>query len=169
MTTEGRPPMLTTTTHGPLAVAAAATTVVGVLLVAVAAIASDAPAAYGALVGTLIALVVFSFGAFAVDAVARLMPVASLLVAMLTYTMQVLLMLVVFVGLNRADVLDRDLDRSWLGGAIIVAVLVWSFAQLLASVKVRIPAYETTRETTDEESVNPAAQGVRPAAEGGAR
>ena len=172
MTTEGRPPMLTTTTRGaqgPRAVAAAATTVVGLLLVVVAALASGSPGAYGALVGTAIAVLVFCFGAFAVDAVARLMPVASLLVAMLTYTMQVLLMLVVFVGLNRAGVLDDELDRSWLGGAIIVAVLVWSASQLVASAKARIPAFDIPSTTTGEEPAEAAPEGVGPAAEGGAR
>ncbi|WP_183100290.1 hypothetical protein [Nocardioides pelophilus] len=153
--------MLTTTTPGPLVFAAAVTTVVGVLVVLVAALASGEAASYGALVGTAIALVVFSFSAFAVDAVARLMPVASLMVALLTYTMQVLLMLVVFVGLNRSGALDDTLDREWLGGSIIVGVLVWTFAQLTASAKERIPAYDTHDEAPSE--------GVRPAAEGGAR
>jgi len=161
--------MLTTTTPGPLVLAAAVTTVVGVLMVVVAALTGGAPASYGALVGTAIAVVVFSFGAFAVDAVARLMPVASLLVAMLTYTMQVLLMLLVFVGLNRSGVLDADVDREWLGGSIIVAVLAWTFAQLIASAKARILAYETHGETPGEQSVNAPSEGVRPAAEGGAR
>lgn len=153
--------MLTTTTPGPLVFAAAVTTVVGVLVVLVAALASGEAASYGALVGSAIALVVFSFSAFAVDAVARLMPVASLLVALLTYTMQVLLMLLVFVGLSRSGALEDTLDREWLGGSIIVGVLVWTFAQLTASAKVRIPAYDTDGETPSE--------GVRPAAEGGAR
>lgn len=157
--------MLTTTTPGPLVLAAAVTTVVGVLVVLAAALAGGEPAAYGALVGTAITLVIFSFGAFAVDAVSRLMPVASLLVAMLTYTMQVLLMLVVFVGLNRAGVLDENLDRGWLGGAIIVGVLAWTSAQLIASAKARIPAFETP----GEQSVNGPSEAARPAAEGGAR
>ena len=161
--------MSTTTTPGPLVFAAGVTMVVGVLVVVLAALTGGEPALYGALVGTGIALVVFSFGAFAVDAVARLMPVASLLVAMLTYTMQVLLMLVVFVGLNRAGVLDDSLDREWLGGSIIIAVLAWTFAQLTASAKARILAYELPSETPGEQSVNGPSEGVRPAGEGGAQ
>lgn len=157
--------MLTTTTPGPLVFAAAVTTVVGVLVVVVAALAGGESAAYGALVGAAIALVILSSGAFAVDTVARLMPVASLLVALLTYTMQVLLMLVVFVGLNRSGALDETLDREWLGGAIIAVVLGWSFAHLTASAKARIPAFDTP----DSRSANPSSEGARPAAEGGAR
>ncbi|KAA1428848.1 hypothetical protein [Nocardioides antri] len=157
--------MLTTTTSGPLAVAAAVTTAVGAVLVVVAALVSGEAAAYGALLGTAIAVVVFSFGGFAVDAVARLMPVASLLVALLTYTMQVLLMLMLFVGLNRSGALDDTLDRGWLGGATIVGVLVWSVVQLTASAKARIPAFETP----GEQSVNGSSEGIGPATEGGAR
>lgn len=161
--------MLTTTTHRPLVLAAGVTAVVGATIVGLAALTSGSPAAYGALVGTGIALLVFCFGAFAVDAVARLMPVASLLVALLTYTMQVLLMLVVFVGLNRSGALDDSLDRAWLGGSIIAAVLTWTFAQLTASAKARIPAFETSPDQRGEQLVNGRPAGVRPAAEGGAR
>lgn len=161
--------MSTTTTSGPLALAAAVTVVVGVLVVLVAALTGGRPAAYGALVGTGIALVVFAFGAFTVDAVARVMPAASLMVALLTYTLQVLLMLVVFVGLTRSGVLDDGLDRAWLGGAIIAGALAWTFAQLTASARVRIPAYETADATTGEQPSNRPSEGVGPAGEGGAR
>jgi hypothetical protein len=157
--------MLTTTTHGPLVFAAAVTTVVGVLVVLVGVLTGGGPAAYGALAGAGIALLVFSFGAFTVDAVARLMPAASLMVALLTYTLQVLLMLVVFVVLTRSGVLDDGLDRTWLGGAIIAGALAWTLAQLTASAKVRIPTYETP----GEQSVDRPSEGVAPAAEGGAR
>jgi ATP synthase protein I len=161
--------MMTTTTPGPLALAAGVTTVVGVLMVVLGGLTGGEPAAGGAFVGTALALLVFCFGAFAVDAVARLMPVASLLVAMLTYTMQVLLMLLVFVGLNRSGLLDDTLDREWLGGAIIVAVLTWTFAHLGAAANARIPAFDLRGATDGEQSVNAPSEGVRPAAEGGAR
>ncbi len=157
--------MLTTTTPGPLVFAAGVTVVVGASVVLTGAMVGGAPAAYGALVGVAIALFVFSFGAFAVDAVARLMPVASLLVALLTYTVQVLLMLVIFVALNRADVLDDTLERGWLGGAIIAAVLTWTFTQLFASTKARIPAFDIV----GQPSANGQSEGSRPATEGGAR
>lgn len=153
--------MLTTTTPRPLVLAVAVTTVVGALVVLVAALAGGGPAAYGALVGGLVAVVVVAFGAFTVDAAARLMPAASLLIALLTYTLQVLLMLMVFVAVTRAGVLGDTLDREWLGGAIIAVVLTWTFAHLTASAKARIPAFETPREGFPEDA--------RPPAEGGAR
>lgn len=161
--------MLTTTTHGAPVLAAAATLGVGAVVVAVAAVVDGVPGAYGALVGTGFALAVFSFGVFAVGAVARLMPTASLLVAMLTYTTQVLLMLVFFVALNRSGAIDGSVSREWLGGAIIVAVLAWTLAQLTAFSRARIPLYELVREERSEPLGNGLSEGVRSATEGGAR
>ncbi len=161
--------MLTTTTHGAPVLAAAAALVVGAAVVVLAALADGAPGAYGALVGTAFALVVFSFGVFAVGAVARLMPAASLLVAMLTYTTQVLLMLVFFVALTRAGVVGDTLDREWLGASIIVAVLAWTLAQVIAFARSRIPLYDTSSDGSAERPVGRSSEGVRPAVEGGAR
>ena len=161
--------MLTTTTHGAPVLAAAVTLVVGTAVVAVAASTDGAPGASGALVGTVFALGVFSFGVFAVGAVARLMPAASLLVAMLTYTTQVLLMLVFFVALTKAGVVGEELDREWLGGAIIVAVLAWTLAQLVAFARARIPLYDLPTDEPVEHPGQRPSEGVRPAVEGGAR
>lgn len=161
--------MLTTTTHGAPVLAAAATLGVGAAVVAVAAVVDGAPGLYGALVGTVFALVVFSFGVFAVGAVARLMPTASLLVAMLTYTTQVALMLVFFVALNRSGVVGDSVSREWLGGAIIVAVLAWTLAQLTAFSRARIPLYVLVGEGRSEARAKGPSEGVLPAAEGGAR
>lgn len=161
--------MLTTTTHGAPVLAAAATLGVGTTVVAVAAVVDGAPGAYGALLGTLFALAVFSFGVFAVGAVARLMPTASLLVAMLTYTTQVLLMLVFFVALNRSGVVGDSVSREWLGGAIIVAVLAWTLAQLTAFSRARIPLYELVAEGRSAPLDKGPSEGALPTAEGGAR
>lgn len=149
----------------PLVVAAVATGALGGLLAVVGALASGSGAAYGVLVGTAIALGVFAFGAFAVDAVARLMPVASLLVALVTYTFQVVLMALVFVAVNRSGLLDSTLDREWLGGAIIVGALTWSFVQIGATTRARIPAFEEPVERPVNSPGEPRAH----AAEGGAR
>lgn len=129
-------------TTGSLVVATAASVVLGLVLVALAALLAGAPSAYGALVGTAVAVVVFAFGSFAVDAVARVLPAASLLVAMVTYTLQVVVMALVFVSINRAGLLEETLDRGWLGGAIIACAVVWSAVQLRTATTARIPLYE---------------------------
>lgn len=122
--------------------AAVAAAAAGVVLVVVAGLASGAPAARGAVVGSLIAVGVFAFGGFAVDAVSRLMPAASLMFAMLTYTLQVVVMAMAFVAVNRSGMLERDVDRNWLGAAIIVGAFVWMTVQIRLATTTRIPVYE---------------------------
>jgi hypothetical protein len=60
-------------------------------------------------------------------------------------------------------------SREWLGGAIIVAVLAWTLAQLTAFSRARIPLYELVAEGRSAPLDKGPSEGVRPAAEGGAR
>lgn len=149
----------------PLVAAALGTAGVGTVLVVVAALAGGADAATGALVGSLMVVGVLAFGAFVVDLVARVAPTASLLVALVTYTLQVALMALLFLAVSRADVLDSDTERGWLGGAVIAGALVWSVVQLRASTTARVPVFDDPR--------GPAAgtpgEGPAAGAEGGAR
>jgi ATP synthase protein I len=124
-----------------LGAAAVATAACGVLVVAGALLAGSA-AAYGALVGAGLALVVFLGGALAVDAVAARVPAASLLVALLTYTLEVVVMAVVFVALSGSGLLGETLARGWLGAGVIATTLVWLLAQVALSSRVRIPVYD---------------------------
>lgn len=120
----------------------AVTVVLGLLVAVVAGLVSGAPAAWGALVGALVVAAVCVGGSLLVNAVAGLMPAASLLVALLTYTLQVLVLLMVFVGLERSGLLGSDLDREWLGGTAIAATLVWLVAQVVLTIRRRIPAFD---------------------------
>jgi hypothetical protein len=124
-----------------LGAAAVSTVACGVLVVAGALLAGSA-AAYGALVGAGLALAVFLGGALTVDAVAARVPAASLLVALLTYTLEVVVMAVVFVGLSGSGLLGETLARGWLGAGVIATTLVWLLAQVALSSRVRIPVYD---------------------------
>jgi ATP synthase protein I len=119
-----------------------ATAVLGLLLVLVAALLSGAPAALGAAIGTTMVVVFFAAGAVVLDTVATLAPAASLLVALLTYTLNVVLVAVFFVVMNRSGLLERDVDARWLAGGVIAATLVWLTAQVVATMRARIPVYE---------------------------
>jgi hypothetical protein len=100
---------------------------VAVLLVAVlgAAVLVDRSAAYGAAVGAAVVLGVFGGGSVAVSVVARALPGASLLFALLTYTLQVVVLLVIFAGLDDAGMLGTRIDRQWLSGTVIAGTLAW--------------------------------------------
>jgi ATP synthase protein I len=122
--------------------AAAAALVAGLVVSLVGALTSGEAAAYGALVGTGFVVAIFAFGSFAVNVVATVMPAASLLFAMVTYTLQVVLMALVFVALNRSGALDGTLDREWLAGAVIAGAGCWMVGQIVAATRARIPVYD---------------------------
>lgn len=122
--------------------AAVAALVAGALVVALGAIVSGTPAAYGAIAGTFIVVGVFSFGAFTLHLVARMVPAMALLVAMMTYTFQVALMALLMLALTRSGLLEDTLDRIWLGIAIVVGAVVWLIAQIVATMRARIPAFD---------------------------
>jgi hypothetical protein len=117
---------------------------VAVLLVAVlgAAVLVDRSAAYGAAVGAAVVLGVFGGGSVAVSVVARALPGASLLFALLTYTLQVVVLLVIFAGLDDAGMLGTRIDRQWLSGTVIAGTLAWIFVQIVVATRARIPAYD---------------------------
>lgn len=102
----------------------------------------DRTAGLGALVGALVVVVVASVGTILVNVVAGLLPSASLLVALLTYSLQLMLVVLAFAGLERSGWLGPTLDRQWVGGTAIVVMLAWLGIQLLLAVRERIPAFD---------------------------
>jgi ATP synthase protein I len=127
------------------------TLVVGLVLGLVAGLTGGAPAVVGVAIGTLIVCLFFGLGAIVLDVVATLAPAASLLIALLTYTLKVVLIGLVFVGLKRSGLLESDIDARWLGGAVIAGTLTWLAAQVYATTRLRIPVYDLpSREAADE-------------------
>ncbi|GAB3196433.1 hypothetical protein GCM10027062_05660 [Nocardioides hungaricus] len=122
--------------------AALVSAAVGLMLTLVAALGRGSAAAWGALVGTLLVVAVFAFGSFSVNLVATVLPSAALLVALLTYTLQVVVMGLVFVGLSGSGLLDGDLDRRWLAGSVIAGTVAWLAVQIGVATTRRIPAYD---------------------------
>lgn len=128
---------------------AAVTVVLGGLAALVGWQLAGRSAGYGVLVGTGLVVVVCTFGAAVVTAVARTSPAASLLVAMVTYLLQVVVLLLAFVLLERSGLLDSTLDRQWLGGAVIGATILWLATQVVSTFRARIPAYDLAPEAGD--------------------
>jgi ATP synthase protein I len=165
------PPMMTTESKKDprasgtrvLLDAALAALVLGLGATVAAAFVTGSAGAYGALAGTALVLVVFGFGAVVVNTVAGVMPTASLMVALLTYTLQVVLMGVVFAGLSRSGLLDDTLDRSWLAGVVIGGTFGWLTTQVVLTSRLRIPAYDLPKAAPSE----PVATGSRRPEQGG--
>ncbi len=122
--------------------ALAVTMLVGTAGAVAGALISGTPALVGVVIGTAMVCLFFGVGAVVLDAVATLAPAASLLVALLTYTLQVVLVGAVFVGLRRSGLLEAAIDPRWLGGTVIAATLTWLTVQVVASLRTRIPVYE---------------------------
>lgn len=122
---------------------AGAVTLVATALTAGAGLLMDDPAAArGALVGGLVALAVMSFGTLSLNLVAGVMPGASLALALLTYGLQVALTATVLIALTQSGLLGSTLDREWLGGTLIGAVVIWTAAHVRAASRVRILIYD---------------------------
>jgi ATP synthase protein I len=100
------------------------------------------PQALGALVGLLMVAGFFGMGALTMSVVARLAPGASLLVALLTYTLQVLLLGVVFVALTGSGATEERLDPRWLGGTVVAATLTWTVVLVVGEIRGRHPVYD---------------------------
>jgi len=131
--------MTTTAPFGPnrrvLTVAAVWVLVATAVLVVLAAAIDGSTAALSATVGGVIVLAFFGFGAGVVSAVATLMPDAALMVALLTYTLQVVLVGLVFVVLRGSGLLEDRLSADWLAAGIITGTFGWIVGQLLATVR----------------------------------
>ncbi|MCW2851624.1 MAG: putative synthase protein [Nocardioides sp.] len=148
MTTEApRPPQVDRDSGVSVLVGAAvAALVLGLVMSLVGAFAAGSAAALGALVGTALVVVVLAGSSLVVNLVAGMMPTAALMFALLTYTMQVVLMGLVFAALSASGLLDSTLDRSWLAAAVIGGVAIWLVSQVLLVTRRRIPVFDLPSE-----------------------
>lgn len=140
---------------GVLAASAAVAAGVGAIVAIIAGVLDGGRAA---VVGALTVVVVMFVGAASVDVVARRLPELVMAYALMTYSGQVVLLLLGSVLLRRSDLLDGAADRQWLGIAALVAVLVWLPAQIVLFTRQRIPVYdlpERAAGTSDDRSSDP--------------
>ncbi len=119
---------------------------VGILVVALGAVISGSDGALGAATGVGVVLAVFVLGALAVNLIAGLMPAVSLLVALLTYTCQLVVVLVVFVSLSNGETFAEEVVRAWLAVAVVGTTLAWLTAQIVFTTRQRIPIYDLPEE-----------------------
>jgi ATP synthase protein I len=119
------------------------TLVAGLAAAVAAALARGGPGVWGVVVGVALLAGFFLFGLVTMQVAAALTPTASLLLALLTYTLQVVLLGLAFVVLQRSGLLDTSIDRRWLSGTVVVGTLVWTVMLVRGAVRQRIPLYHT--------------------------
>ena len=110
--------------------------------VLVGGLASGSAGVLGAVVGGSIALCFFMFGSLVVESATRMAPQTAIVVALMTYTLQVALVAAVFAVLTSTGAVGTTLSGGWIAGGVIVATVAWTLAQLVASARARIPAYD---------------------------
>jgi len=106
-----------------------------------ALVVDDGAAVRSALLGGALVVVFFAFGALNVGLAARIVPAAALMVAMVSYTFQIVLVLLVFIGLRRSDAFDSTLTEGWLAGVLIAGTLTWMTAQIVTTLRTPIPPW----------------------------
>lgn len=144
MTTTARPAqgLLRRGTPQVLVVAGLCVLAAGTVVTVLGGVVDGSPGAMGALVGGSIALCLFMSGSLVVETATRMAPQTALVVAMMTYTLQVALVAAVFVVLKSSGLMGTTLSAGWLATGVIAATVTWQVAQLAASARARVPAYD---------------------------
>ncbi len=130
------------TTPRVLLTAGASVLVVVLALSLVGSLASGSAAGLGAAVGGGLALFFLLFGSVNVYVLTSLAPQMSMLVALMTFTLQVLLVVAVFYALDASGAVGETLAAGWVATGVVTAAVTWILAQLVASARARVPAYD---------------------------
>lgn len=118
------------------------------VLALVGAIVSGSGAAAAGFAGAAIVLALFAWGALVVDLVATALPSATLITALITYGAQIATTGLVLAWVDRSGAfLD---DRGWLAAGVVTGVLAWITAQIVLTVRRRIPVYDLPLERPAE-------------------
>ena len=114
--------------------AGALTAVAAAIMVAVSAALVGAKGLYGALIGVGIVTVFFGISVLVVGRAARVSPQAMMLAAIITYLVKIVALAVVVSTLHGMTAFS---DRA-LGFTAIGCILVWSAAQVITAVRVKM-------------------------------
>jgi ATP synthase protein I len=114
--------------------AGALTAVAAAIMVAVSAALAGVKGLYGALIGVAIVTVFFGISVLVVGRAARISPQAMMAAAMITYVVKIVALAFVVSALHGMTAFS---DRA-LGLTAIGCILVWSAAQVITAVKVKM-------------------------------
>ena len=118
--------------------AGALTAVAAAIMVALSAALVGVKGLIGALIGVAIVTVFFGISVLVVGRAARKSPQAMMVAAMVTYLVKIVLLAVVVSSLNGTTAFST---RA-LGFTAIGCILVWSAAQVITAIKVKMPYVE---------------------------
>ena len=114
--------------------AAALTAIAAAIMVAVSAALVGVKGLIGALIGVAIVTVFFGISVLVVGRAARVSPQAMMVAALVTYLVKIVLLAVVVSSLNGTTAFST----RTLGFVAIGCILVWSAAQVITAIKVKM-------------------------------
>ena len=114
--------------------AGALTAVAAAVMVAVSAALAGVKGLYGALIGIAIVTVFFGLSVLVVGRAARVSPQAMMVAALVTYLVKIVALAVVVSSLNGTTAFST----RTLGFTAIGCILVWSAAQVITAIKVKM-------------------------------
>src|SRR6516165_11889264 len=114
--------------------AGALTAAAAAVMVAVSAALAGVKGLYGALIGVAIVAVFFGLSVLIVGRAARISPQAMMVAAMATYLVKIVALAIVVTALHGMTAFS---DRA-LGLTAIGCILVWSAAQVITAVKIKM-------------------------------
>lgn len=132
----------TTAAHAMMRGALWPTLGAGVVASGVGAAVAGRTGLLGAALGTVLVTAVFTLALVVLGGARRVDPWLTLVLALALYVAQVAGLAITFVVLSQTGLLGDPFDRTALGVTVIVCTLVWSVAQVVASVRHREPLYD---------------------------
>jgi ATP synthase protein I len=125
--------------YGPIARRSAVfAAAAGVIMVALSGILAGAKGLLGAVLGVALVAVFFAISVLAVRRASRVSPQAMMLTAVITYVVKILVLLVLVARFGTTTLFN---GRSF-GLTAIVCILVWSAAQVMWSLRLKMPYVE---------------------------
>src|SRR6201993_1125947 len=114
--------------------AGALTAVAAAITVALCAVLGGAKGLYGALIGVGIVTVFFGISVLVVGRAARVSPQAMMIAAMVTYLVKIIALAVIVSNMNGTTAFST----RTLGFVAIGCILVWSAAQVITTMKLKM-------------------------------
>ena len=124
--------------------AAALTAVAAAIMVAVSAALVGVKGLYGALIGVALVTVFFGLSVLVVGRAARVSPQAMMVAAMITYLVKFVALAIVLSALHGVTAFS---GRT-LGFTALACILVWSAAQAITAIKIKMLYVEPDPSTT---------------------
>jgi ATP synthase protein I len=120
---------------------AALTAVVAAVCVAVCAVLGGAKGLYGALIGVAIVTAFFGISVLVVGRAAKISPHVMMAAAMISYVVKIIAFAIVMIALGKSTAFNGRM----LGFTALVCILAWTAAEVITTMKLRLPYVDPDR------------------------